>query len=140
MKISLSEAKRLGVLATHKKAGRTRGHKVEIDGYTFASKKESSVYLQFKADTQVEILEVAPEFLLFPSFKRASGRTIRQAVYTADFLIKKDGQKMVVEVKSGGTAKMTDYQLRRRLFLAKYPDLTFLEIILEGRTRKEKLY
>jgi len=62
-------------------------------------------------------------------------------VYTADFLIRHQdqAQEIVVEVKSKGTAKMVDYQLRRKLFLAKYTDYLFLEIILEGKHRTEKL-
>ncbi|OGG98980.1 MAG: hypothetical protein A2600_13790 [Candidatus Lambdaproteobacteria bacterium RIFOXYD1_FULL_56_27] len=124
-----------------KKKGRTPGTKVEMDGHLFASKKEASIYLEFKADPKVKILGITPLFPLLDGFTRPSGEKVRPMVYTADFLIRHQdqAQEIVVEVKSKGTAKMVDYQLRRKLFLAKYTDYLFLEIILEGKHRTEKL-
>ena len=50
-------------------------------------------------------------------------------VYTADFKYIKNGEIWVEELKSKFTSKLTDYRIRIKLFLYKYPDVNFIETI-----------
>jgi len=74
LRLRRSGAKRLG-LSPAKKKGRTPGTKVEMDGHLFASKKEASIYLEFKADPKVKILGITPSWMALPGpVGRRSGR------------------------------------------------------------------
>lgn len=116
--------------------GRVRCTPVVCDGINFASKRELEIYLELKYHPLVEILECHPEFILQEKFKR-NGRTIRAIKYTADFFIMEDGRKIVVEVKSEGTLKANSksYPIRRKLFLKKFPEFGFREIVFMKNDR-----
>lgn len=119
--------------------------KVEIDGIEFY-KTEGGVYTEFRDDPNVELVEIKPKkprFTLFESFE-FRGKTVRSATYTPDFIIEKDGERTVVEVKSRQTKRFRDWPLRKRLFLKylkeNFPETRFLEIEFDGKKRKETLY
>lgn len=118
------------------KKGRVSGNKVEIDGHIFPSDKEAEIYQEYKFDPNIEIISLQPRFILLPSFKR-NGKTIRQISYKADFHIKELGVEWIVEVKSKGSlmANSKSYPIRRKLFLSKFPELRFREIIFDKKKR-----
>jgi hypothetical protein len=98
---------------------------------------EQQVYLEFKANKNVEILELQPHFVVSPSFER-NGKKYQPIRYTADFRILEDGREIIVEVKSTGVlrARRVDYPMRRKLFLRAFPDLYFREIIFDDQKRR----
>ena len=124
-----------------KRGKRVQSRKVRLDGYEFASVKEAEIYLELKRDPDIEILKLQPKFTLLEGFKR-NGRKFRPITWTADFLIKEQGRKIVVEVKSQGTKKANSksWPMRRKLFLSKYSELEYLEIFFNGNKRSESRY
>ena len=125
-----------------KKKGKVNSNKVEFDGYRFDSQVEFDIYFECKLDPKIRILEVHPNFPLFPAFARG-GKKYKEISYTADLLIFNDrsGQTEVVEVKSVGTRNMrSDYPLRKTLFLMLYPGLIFREIVFDKKNRTENIY
>lgn len=134
-RMSLARYKKL---AKPKKKGRIQSKKIEYNGILFKSKKEVNIYIEYQLDPKIEILSIEPKFKLLESFKH--GQTIRSMSYKADFKIINNGIVEVVEVKSKGSASMTDYQLRKKLFLHKYPTVNFREIIFDGDKRTENYY
>ena len=124
-----------------RKNPRVNRRKVRLDGHEFDSRKEAEIYFELKHDPNVEILELQPKFILQGGFSRGKKR-LRAITYTADFLIREDGRKIVVEVKSTGTLKANSksYPIRKKLFLHKFPELGFREIIFRGKKRAVKEY
>jgi len=81
-----------------------------IDGITFASKREAQRYAQLRlAERAGEIthLERQPEYKV-----RINGHLL--CTYRADFRYFRNGQRIVEDCKSDGTAKDTAYRLRKR--------------------------
>ena len=123
------------------KKGRVTANKIKIDGHTFDSQIEALIYSEFKVDPDIEILDLQPKFVLLYGFKRKA-KTFRPITYKPDFKITIKGVVWVVEVKSTGTIKANSksYPIRRKLFLSRFPELNFKEIIFDGGTRTEKEY
>ena len=102
--------------------------KTEVDGRTFASKKEASYYqellLRLKAkDIHNVILQ--PRFLLQEGFIK-NGIRYRPIHYVADFkIIHNDLSVEVVDCKG---KKTQVYGIKKKLFEKAYPDLTITEI------------
>lgn len=140
-----NEAQLKALIGKHTKVSRKnprmKSIKTTIDGHKFDSKKEADIYFEFKHDPDIEILELQPKFTLIDKFQRR-GKTYRAIKFTADFKIKQDGEIWIVDVKSIGTlrANSKGYPMRRKLFLLKYPDLRFREIIFDDRKLTEKNY
>lgn len=116
-----------------------RGHKykakkVEVDGIKFDSKLEAERYKYLKNlqyDKKISDLKLQERFELQPTFKDKNNKTIRAMHYIADFSYKKDGEYVVEDVKGFETS---DFKLKKKLFLYKYPAITFKII------KKEDLY
>ncbi len=123
------------------KTGRVNSKKTIVDGYEFDSAKEARIYYEMKLDPEIEIVELQPEFVVFPAFKR-NGKIYAAIKFTPDFKVLKNGLKLIIEVKSTGTLKANSksYPMRRKLFLARYPELSFMEIIFDKNERTEKQY
>lgn len=109
--ISLVEARKL----LDPKKGRSRfavAAKAErtVDGVTFDSKREMNRYLELK------LLERAGEvqgLVLQPKFPVSiEGEPF--CTYRADFAFFRDGERIVEDVKSSGTAKDAAYRLRKK--------------------------
>ena len=99
-----------------------------VDNIRFASKKEAVRYMILKdKEKRGEIfnLQLQPAFVLQPCFKR-SGELIQAIEYIADFMYSK-GEKIVVEDVKG--FKTPVYNLKRKLFLKKYPEYDFREVL-----------
>lgn len=107
--------------------------KVEYKGLKFDSKAELSRYIELEEMERngiIRDLEVQPSFLLQDSFKHKSiARKQAKMVYTADFKYTKDNEEYIEEFKSEYTAKLTDYRMRIKMFLFKYPEINFIEVI-----------
>jgi len=102
--------------------------KVQVDGYTFDSKKEAQRYgelkLLFKRGI-IEQLTLQPEYLLQDSFK-LNGKTHRAIKYISDFRYIQDGVTIVEDTKGYLTEV---YKIKRKLFLYKYGEtLDFREL------------
>jgi len=81
-----------------------------LDGIAFASKKEMKRYAELKLwvkARQIMDLELQPEF-------RVSINNQHYCTYTADFAYTENGERIIEELKSTGTAKDAAYRLRKK--------------------------
>lgn len=109
--------------------------KVEIDGHTFASKREANRYLELKllerageiSDLRLQVdFELIPNQYVIEKRYGKNGKPLkdkevlleRKVVYRADFVYTdKDGKTVVEDTKGFRT---TEYVLKRKMFLYKY--------------------
>lgn len=108
--------------------------KTEVDGHVFDSKKEAKYYTYLKAlqsAGKIKNLELQPRYELQPGYRGRGGVWVRPISYVADFRYKDvvDGTIVVVDVKSKITESNPVYRLKRKLFLYRYPDVIFREIV-----------
>ena len=131
----------LDLLLGNTKKPRIESKKIIIDGHEFASQNEGLIYWEFKHDPEIKIIKLQPKFELTPKFERF-GKTYQPITYKADFRIEINGLEWIIEVKSIGTLKANSksYPMRRKLFLMRYADLRFREIIFSSGKRTEKIY
>lgn len=127
-RLSIAEARRLGIDVSGIADGsKYHNQKIEIDGHLFDSTKEANRYreLQLLQRAGVVIkIELQPEFVLQEGYRRG-GKWIRPITYIADFRVTySDGRVEVEDVKG---FKTKQYQLKKKLLLARYPDLLFRE-------------
>ncbi len=97
-----------------------------VDGVTFDSRREANRWLELRLlarSGQITDLERQPAFVLLDDFVYR-GRKVRGITYRADFRYKMGGQDVVEDVKGFLTK---DYQLKKKLFLAKFPELHHIE-------------
>jgi len=103
--------------------------KTEIDGIIFDSIKESRRYLELKLlvkAKKIEILMVQPEFILQEKFRDNQGKAHREIKFIADFsYLNVKGQQIVEDVKGMRTS---EYKIKMKLFLNKYPNIVFFEL------------
>jgi len=100
----------------------------EVDGIKFPSKKEAArwEYLNHMQQVgKIEDLERQPRYILQESFRDRTGVLHRQIAYTADFRYKEDGALVVEEVKGGKATQTTDFVIRKKLFLFRYPEVDY---------------
>lgn len=110
-----------------KKKRKYHNKKPEVDGITFDSQKEADYYCQLKLLKKaghIEDFELQPEFVLLgPENDYVTGRGIK---YRADFKVYyPKGTVKIVDVKG---YKTNVYKLKKKLLLAKYPDIDFEEV------------
>lgn len=110
------------------KPSKYRNRKTTIDGITFDSRKEAEWYLVLKGDKKagkIKDFELQPEFILQEGFTK-NGKRHRPIKYIADFRVKNnDGTEEIIDVKGVITK---EFSIKRKIFEAKYPDLS-LKII-----------
>ncbi len=107
--------------------------KTTIDNVTFHSIKESRRYMQLKLLQKVgsiSDLQLQPKFVLQEAFYDNAGTKHQPITYSADFqYIDTRTQETVIEdVKSSKTFNTDVYKIKKKLFLKKYPALSFQEI------------
>jgi|APCry1669189534_1035231.scaffolds.fasta_scaffold40524_3 Protein of unknown function (DUF1064) len=81
-----------------------------LDGIVFASKKEMNRYAELRLMAKAKLisdLELQPQFVV-----SINGHHF--CTYTADFKYIRDGQCVIEELKSTGTAKDAAYRLRKK--------------------------
>ena len=81
-----------------------------------------------EAAGEIQNLQVHPKFTLQESFRDRSGRAIRAITVKWDFFYTRETQVYVEDAKSPITRKEAAYNIRKRLFIAKYPDIVFEEV------------
>lgn len=95
--------------------------------FTFDSKKEADYFdeLCYKLKSKmISNLKLQPKFEIIETIKWEE-TTLRKISYIADFQFDIEGQTVVVDVKGFRTP---EYQLKKRLFLLKYPLYKFIEV------------
>lgn len=101
-------------------------HKRELDGYKFDSIKEMNRYSELKLLKRggvIKNLRLQPRYELQEGFTY-QGKKERKIEYVADFEYTENSKTVVEDVKG---MKTDVYKLKRKLFLYRYPDLTFYE-------------
>lgn len=134
--------------------GKIKHVKTVIDGITFDSKMESDYYIKLKEDKLnglIKDFELQPEFILqdkyiivdgqaiegsHPDFnklkRRTKAETIRAIKYKGDFLITElDDTQRVVDTKGQST---TEFEIKKKLFMFKYPNLKLDVLIYNKKT------
>lgn len=123
--ISYLEARSL--LAKPTTRHKYNAQKVVVEDKTFDSKKEADYYLYLRsllAQGRIKSIELQPKFILQPSFTHQDKKH-RAITYKADFkVVHTDGTVEVIDVKGVRTQA---YQIKKKLFLFKYPDIIFTE-------------
>lgn len=109
-----------------------KNKKVVVDGHKFDSIKESHRYCELKLlkrAGKIKDLQLQPKFELIPTI-RTDEETLEKISYKADFMYQdcESGKMIVEDVKSVAT-KTRVYLLKKRLFLQKYTDYDFREIM-----------
>ena len=134
-RISLKEAKRLGILDQLEKQARKskyKNMKIEIDGINFDSVKEGNRYMELRLLLQageISELELQPEYLLLEGCQGKDGAKIRPITYRADFRYRdKDGRLVVEDVKASRSFQTEVYKLKKKLLLARYSNINFREV------------
>ena len=107
-----------------------KNKKVMVDGIKFHSMKEARRYSELKLLERggaITDLVLQPKFLLIPTIRREGYKTEEVTYYIADFAYteKKTGKEVVEDVKG---YKTKVYQLKKKLFLYKYPQYDFREV------------
>lgn len=105
--------------------------KVEIDGTKYDSRKEARRGEELKMLSRsgvISDLRFQVKFTLQDGFTR-DGKKIRAIEYVADAVYIEDGKTIVEDTKSAITQKKESYRIKKKLFLYRYPDLTFRENI-----------
>jgi hypothetical protein len=103
---------------------------VTIDGYRFDSKAEARHYqelcLREKAG-EISLIVVHPKYCVWEHwFDGTPGKGRFDTIYyEADFCYMENGQLVVIDVKGVLTAV---YRMKKKMFLAKYPDIKFVEV------------
>jgi len=99
-----------------------------LDGIAFASKSEMKRYAELKLLERVGTIKMLvrqPKFILQESFIHPVFGKQREISYIADFEYYENGRCVVEDVKG---MKTEVYKLKRKLFLARYPEIDFREV------------
>lgn len=114
-------------------ANKYHATKVEVAGKRFDSKAEARYYLKLLGMEQnglIRDLQLQKRYILQDAFVDNLGRKQRPITYVADFVYtRKDGQVEAVDVKSKITEANQLYRLKRKMFLCRYPEIRFVEVI-----------
>lgn len=114
---------------TKEKDLKYKAKKTVIDGHKFDSRLEARHYTELKYAVLggiISELEIQPRFELQPAFDKG-GKHYRKIEYVADFKYKinKTGEIIIQDSKGFKTAV---YELKKKMFEYKYPDLTIKEV------------
>ncbi len=97
-----------------------------VYGIEFRSTLEADAYQllsTWQSAGQITNLRCQPRYLLQPKMRR-DGKAIRCIEYVADFEFHRDGKTVVIDAKG---FRMPVYRIKRKMFLALYPNLIFEE-------------
>jgi hypothetical protein len=104
-----------------RKPSKYQAKAVELDGLRFDSKAEATRYLELQVlerAHQIRDLKVHPVYVIWQRGKQ-------KITYEADFSYIEGGRQVVEDVKGVLTAV---YRLKKKMFLAEYPQIKFVEI------------
>lgn len=94
--------------------------KTEVDGITFASRKEAKRYKELKILEKADViseLQLQVPFLLIDNQRRNGKLIERKCVYVADFVYQMEGETVVEDVKG---VRTDAYRIKRKLMLERY--------------------
>ncbi len=100
-----------------------RNTRVKRGELTFDSEAEAKRYARLKAYEEaghISQLQVHPTYELLPAFTDRYGKQQRAVMYEGDFAYMQDGVQVVEDVKGKETEA---FKLKRKLFLARYPEI-----------------
>lgn len=104
-----------------------RSIRTTIDGHTFPSRAEADRYCELRMLQQageISNLELQPKFILQEGFEY-QGKKEKPITYVSDFRYKdKTGKEIVEDVKG---LRTDVYKIKRKLLLAKYKHINFIE-------------
>lgn len=127
-RLTREDAKRLGIEVQKEGKNKYNNRKPEVDGIVFDSQKEAYYYMDLKLAKmagEIKDFELQPEFILQEGFRDKNGHWHRAIKYRADFkVINNDGRIEVIDTKG---YKTPVYRIKKKLLLAKYPDINFRE-------------
>lgn len=113
------------------KNNKFHAEKTTVEQKTFDSKKEAQRYVNLRHLEDAGVisnLTCQKRFTLLAPFVY-HGKKIRGIDYLADFCYIQDGQQIAEDVKSAITRKRPEYIMKKKLFMANYPDWIFREEI-----------
>lgn len=102
------------------KPSKYKNTKVVIDGHAFDSKKEGKRYIDLKLMQragQIQDLQMQVVFVLVESVV-LDGRKKPDMRYIADFVYVQGGLKIIEDVKSLATRKLTAYRQKKHLMMS----------------------
>jgi hypothetical protein len=103
--------------------------KTTVDGITFDSKSESLFYEKLsilERAGKISHIELQPKYILQEGFVDLYGLKHNPIYYIADFeVIFHNGTKKLYDSKG---VKTKEYQIKKKLFLYKYPEVLFEEV------------
>jgi hypothetical protein len=131
----------LQVVLMRQRGNKYHNKKVVHDGIKFASKSEGERYLELKAmqeKGEIRDLVIQPKFILQESFRK-NGELFRAIHYVADFQYNQHGPsglKLVIEDVKGYMGYTTpEFKIKRKLFEARYPDLSLTITQMNNRKK-----
>ena len=114
------------------KTSKYRSEKANADEKVFDSRKERNRYLELKNQQERGIisgLECQKQFVLQEGFRDKDGKWQRPITYICDFFYQEGDEWVVEDVKSRMTQQLPVYRLKKKLFLRKYPEYRFRELM-----------
>lgn len=126
-----------GITKLEQKAVNKSKYKAEketIDGRTFDSKKEAKRYRELKTMVNaglIKDLTCQKPFELLEAFTDNTGKKQRPIIYICDFFYYDVENKwwVVEDVKSTVTRTLEVYRMKKKIFLYKYPQYHFNELV-----------
>ncbi len=111
-----------------KRRNKYNAQRTVLDGKIFASKLEAEYYaklLLLKKAGEITKIECQKPFVLQDKFTH-KGKKYTAIKYYADFVVTyKDGRTEVIDTKGH---KTNVYNIKKKLLLARYPNINFLEV------------
>lgn len=105
-----------------------KNKKVSVDDIQFDSTLESKYYKELvwlKQNKQIKGFELQPVYILQDKFKK-DGKTIRAIKYKGDFKVfNNDGTVHVIDVKGSKKMLKSDFKIKWKMLLCKFPDEIF---------------
>lgn len=104
--------------------------KTEIDNIVFHSKREAARYRELKLLVSAGVIKdlvLQPKFVLLDKGVTAYGTKYGQICYIADFMYY-DIERGYPVVEDSKGFKTTIYSAKKKLFMARYPNLRLLEV------------
>jgi hypothetical protein len=120
----------------NRKTNKYHNHAVIVDKIRFDSRGEGQRYLELKDLKKAGVIkefELQPQFELQPAFDKVLPNDekihYRPISYFADFKVTyPDGSNVIEDVKGKGGFTTPDFEVKRKLFEYKYPEL-HIEIV-----------
>lgn len=112
------------------KPNKYHANKTTVDGITYDSAKEANRYqelLLLERSGQIKDLRRQTKYELQEGFFGISGKWVRPIVYVADADYWEHGKHVVEDTKSPATKKIKTYQIKKKMFEKKYPEIIFRE-------------